>query len=175
MFVSPLRRTPASANDNIAGYFHPYDHSPDELDEFLEQTPYLLNGAKFAATLFEQAFQLRGLKLSVQADRFLADGIESSHNDAHFVKSQEWKVLLPVSAAWILIAGKTIYKLCLEDHEPQRHLGHRNKRAWNKRKWEHWKGQLQIFETREDFDEECRGCAPRALATMVEVEKVVQV
>jgi hypothetical protein len=149
------------------GYFHPYDHSPDELNEFLEQTPYLLNGTEFAATLFEQGFYVRGLNLSAQADRFLADGIESSYNDAHFVKSQEWKVLLPVAVAWIVIAGKTIYKMCLEGHEPSRHLNLRSKRVWDKPRWEYWKEQLWGFERRDDFDDECRGCATRALAKMV--------
>jgi hypothetical protein len=170
-----LNRTPASANDNILGYFHPYGHSPDELNEFLEQTPYLVNGTMFAATLFEQGFHVRDLNLSAQADRFLANGIESSHNDEHFVGSQEWKVLLPASAAWIMIAGKTIYKMCLEGHEPRQHLNLRNKRVWNKPKWEHWKEQLRAFEKGDDFDEECRGCATRALAKMVEVESVFQV
>jgi hypothetical protein len=176
MFVlsSVVRPTPASANENYLGYFHPYDHSPDELNEFLEQAPYLLNGSMFAATLFEQEFHVRGLNLSTQADRFLADGIESSHNDDHFVKSQEWKVLVPASTAWIMVAGKTIYKLCLEDHEPCQHLNLnlRSKRVWNKSKWEHWKEQLRIFEKKDDFDDECRGCATRALAKMVEVEEV---
>jgi hypothetical protein len=157
------------------GYFHPYDHSPDELNEYLEQTPYLLNRAMFAATLFEQGFRVRGLNLSVQADRFLADGIESSYNDEHFVKSQEWKGFVPASTAWIMIAGETIYKLCLEGHEPSRHLNLRSKRVWNKPRWELWKGQLRGFKRRHDLDEECRGCATRALAKMVEVEKVVRV
>jgi hypothetical protein len=89
VFVFFLHRTPAPANDNVIGYFHPYDHSPDELNEFLEQTPYLLNGAIFVATLLDQGFHVRGLDLSAQADRFLADGIESYHNDEYFVKSQE--------------------------------------------------------------------------------------
>ena len=129
----------------------------------------------FAATLFEQGFHVRGLDLSAQADRFLADGIESPHNDEHPVASREWKVLLPASAAWITIAGKTIYRKCLEDHEPSRHLNLRSKRVWNKAEWEHWKEQFRIFEKRDDFGEECRGCAARALAKMVEVEKAFRV
>jgi len=176
MFVlsSVVHPKPASANDKYLGYFHPYDHSPDELNEFLEQEPYLLNGSMFAATLFEQGFHVRGLNLSAQADHFLADGIDSSHNVNHFVKSQEWKVLLPASTAWIMVAGKAIYKLCLEDHEPNQHLNLRSKRVWNRPKWEHWKEQFRNFEKRDDFDDECRGCATRALAKMVEVEKVFQ-
>lgn len=156
------------------GYFHPYDHSPDELNEFLDQTSYLLNGTMFAAALFEQGFHVRGLNLSAQADRFLADGIESSYNDEHFVKAQEWKVLVPASAAWIVIAGETIYKLCLEGHEPSRHLNLRSKRVWNKPRWELWKEQLRVFERRDDFDDECHGCATRALVKMEEVEEVVR-
>jgi hypothetical protein len=74
-----------------------------------------------------------------------------------------------------MIAGKTIYKMCLEDHEPRQHLNLRNKRVWNKPKWEHWKEQLRSFEKRDDFDEGCRGCATGALAKMVEVEKMFQV
>jgi hypothetical protein len=98
----------ASAKDNILDYHHPYDHSPEEIDEFLEQAPYLLNGTRFAATLFERGFDVPGLNLPARTDHFLEDGIESSHNDDHVVKSQEWKVLLPVSATWLMIAGKAI-------------------------------------------------------------------
>jgi hypothetical protein len=68
-------------------YHHPYDHSPDETDEFLEQTSYLLNGTKFVATLFEQGFRIPGSNLATQADHFLEDGIESSHKDEHVVKA----------------------------------------------------------------------------------------
>ena len=84
-------------------------------------------------------------------------------------------MLLPASAAWVMIAGKTIYRLCLEDHEPRQHLNLRTKRVWNKPKWEHWKEALRIFEKREDLDGIRRGCAARALAKMVEVEKVFPV
>jgi hypothetical protein len=98
----------ASAKDNILDYHHPYDHFPEEIDEFLEQAPYLLNGTRFAATLFERGFDVPGLNLPARTDHFLEDGIESSHNDDHVVKSQEWKVLLPVSATWLMIAGKAI-------------------------------------------------------------------
>lgn len=160
-----------SANESILDYHHPYDHSPDELNEFLEQTPYLLNGTKFAATLLAQGFHLPRLSLPAQADHFLQDGIESSHNDEHVVKSQEWKVLLPVSATWIIIAGKTIYQMCLEGKDLSPNL--RNKRVWSKSKWEFWREQFRIFENKHDFNEECRRYATRALAKMVEVEKEV--
>jgi hypothetical protein len=161
-------RALTSANGTILDYHHPYDHSPDEIDEFLEQAPYLLNGTRFAATLFEQGFHLPGLDLAVQADHFLEDGFESSHDDEHLVKSQAWKVLLPVSATWILIAGKTIYQMCLDGQKvgPNVH----SKRVWSKSRWEHWKEQLRSFENRHDFDEECRGYATRALVKMLEVE-----
>jgi hypothetical protein len=163
----PYRRG-VSANGIIPDYHHPYDHSPDKIDEFLEQAPYLLNGTRFAATLFEQGFHLPSLNLAVQADHFLEDGIESSHNDEHVVKSQAWKVLLPVSVTWIMIAGKTIYKMCLDDHKVSLDL--HSKRVWDKPRWEHWKEQLRLFENKHDFDEECRGYATRALAKMSEVE-----
>lgn len=168
-----LRRTLASANNKIPDYHHPYDHSPDELNEFLEQTPYLLNGTRFAATLFERGFHLPRLSLPTQADHFLEDGIESSHNDGHVVKSQEWKVLLPSAATWMMIAGKAIYKVCLDGRDLSLNLS--NKRVWNKTRWEHWKEQLRAFESRDDFDEECRGYATRALAKMIQVEKELQV
>jgi hypothetical protein len=125
-----LHRTSESANDNILDYCHPCDHSPEELDEFLGQAPELLNGTIFTATLFERGFHLPRLSLPAQVDLFLEGGIESSHNDEHFVKSQEWKVLLPVSTAWIMIAGKTVYKLCLDDQGAS--LNPYNKRVWNK-------------------------------------------
>lgn len=101
-----LRCRPASANGEILDYHHPYHHSPEETNEFLEQAPYLLNGTRFAATLFEQGFDVLGLDLLAQADRFLEDGIESSHDDEHFVKSQAWKVLIPASTAWIVHCWK---------------------------------------------------------------------
>ncbi|KAM0709969.1 hypothetical protein Q7P35_002331 [Cladosporium inversicolor] len=162
----PLHHRPASAKDNIIDYHHPYDHSPEEINEFLEQAPYLLNGTRFAATLFEQGFDAPRLDLAAQADHLLEDGIESPHNDEHPVKSRAWKVLLPMSATWFIIAGKTIYKMCLDDQESQNL--HSN-RVWNKPKWELWKEQLRKFENRNNFDEECRGYATRALAKMVEV------
>jgi hypothetical protein len=165
VFVSP-HRILISANGIIPDYHHPYNNSPDGIDEFLEQTPYSLNGTRFAATLFEQGFHLSGLNLAIQADHFLEDGIESSHHDEHVVKAQAWRVLLPVSATWILIAGKKVYKMCLEDKSQN----HYSKRVWDNSKWEHWKGQLQLFENRHDFDEECRGYATRALVKMFEVE-----
>jgi hypothetical protein len=104
-----------------------------------------------------------------KVDDFLLLGIESSYNNEHFVKSQEWKVLLPISTAWIMIAGKTIYKTCLDDRGASLDL--HNKRVWDKPRWELWKEQLRKFENRRDFDDECRGCATRALAKMVEVEE----
>jgi hypothetical protein len=106
--------------------------------------------------------------LATQADHFLEDGIESSHKDEHVVKAQAWKVLVPVSATWIMIAGKTIYKMCLESQDLSQNLY--NKRVWNKSRWEYWKEQLRSFENRHDFDEECRGYATRALTKMLEVE-----
>jgi hypothetical protein len=108
------------------------------------------------------------LNLAVQADHFLEDGIESSHNDEHVVKSQAWKVLLPVSVTWIMIAGKTIYKMCLDDQKVSLDL--HSKRVWDKPRWEHWKEQLRSFENRHDFDEECRGYVTRALLQMSAVE-----
>jgi hypothetical protein len=143
------------------------------MGEFLEQAPYLLNGTVFAATLFEQGFDLPGLNLAVQADHFLGDGIESTHTDKHIVKSQEWKVLIPASASWILIAGKTIYKMCLDDQYASQKF--HSKRVWNKARWELWKEQLRKFENRDDFDEECRGYASRALAKMVDVESMLRI
>jgi hypothetical protein len=172
MFVPP-HRILTSANGIIPDYHHPYDHSPDEIDEFLEQAPYLLNGTRFAATLFEQGFHLPSLNLAAQADHFLEDGIESSHKDEHVVKSQAWKVLLPVSATWILVAGKTIYKMCLDGQKVSLDL--HSKRVWDKPRWEHWKERLQLFENRLDFDEECRGYATRALAKMSEVDMECEV
>jgi hypothetical protein len=162
---------PISTDDYFLDYHDAYDHSPDEIDEFLEQAPYLLNGTRFAATLLEQGFHLPRLNLAVQADHFLEDGIESSHHDEYVVKSQAWKVLLPVSATWILVAGKTIYKMCLQEENVEFH----SKRTWNKPRWEHWKEQLRSFEDRHDFDEECRGYATRALAKMSEVEMELEV
>lgn len=164
---------PASADDNILDYHHPCDHSPEEANEFLEQARYLLNGTRFAATLFERGFDTPRLNLAIQADHFLEDEIESSHNDEHPVKLQAWKVLLPVSVTWLIIAGKTIYRMCLDDQDASKNL-HSN-RVWDKPKWELWQEQLQKFEHRGDFDEECRGYATRALAKMAEVEKVPQV
>lgn len=107
-----------------------------------------------------------------QADCFVEDGIESSHGDKHLVKAQEWKVLVPVATAWIVIAGKPIYKMCLCDQGASQNLYH--KRIWNKPKWEHWKDQLRSSENRHDFEEECREYATRALAKVVEVEKTFQ-
>jgi hypothetical protein len=123
----------------------------------------------FAATLFERGFRLPLLTWFSKIDDFLMDGIESFHNDEHFVKAQEWKVLLPVATAWIIIAGKTIYKTCLEEHGASLNL--HSKRVWNIPRWELWKAQLRVSESKHDFNEECRGCATRALAKMVEVEK----
>jgi hypothetical protein len=168
-----FRRIPESADSNTPGYFHPYDHSPDELDEFLEQAPELLNGTIFAATLFERGIHLPHLTWFSTIDDFLWIGVESCYNDEHFVKSQEWKVLLPAATAWITIAGKTIYKTCLEDHGASLDL--HSKRVWDKARWELWKEQLRGFEDRRDFDEECRRCATRALAKLVEVEEEFQV
>ena len=82
-------------------------------------------------------------------------------------------MLLPVSVAWIMIAGKTIYKIGLDDQDAGQNF--HGKRVWNKPTWELWKEQLRAFENREDFDEECRGYATRALAKMVEVEQGLQV
>jgi hypothetical protein len=169
---SLLHRIPASANDNISDYFHPYDYSPGELDEFLAQTPHLLNGTRFAATLFDQGFHIPALNLPTQADYFLEDGIESSHNDNHFVKAQEWKVLVPVSATWIVIAGKTIYRMCLDGQDVRPNS--RIERVWDKPRWELWKEQLQVFGNRHDFNEECRRYATQALVRMVEVENECQ-
>jgi hypothetical protein len=78
-----------------------------------------------------------------------------------------------VSATWLMIAGKAIYKMCLDNQDESQKF--QSKRVWNKAKWELWKAQLRIFEKREDFDEECRGYANRALAKMVDVEKAPQV
>lgn len=157
----------------VLGYNHPYDHASEEIHEFFEQAPYLLNGTMFAATIFEQRFDLPGLTLPSQADHFLEDGIESSYSDEHVVKSKEWRVLIPASTSWILIAGKTIYKMCLDDqHASQKS---HSKRPWNKARWELWKEQLRKFENRDDFDDECRGYASRALAKMVHVEEAPQV
>jgi hypothetical protein len=100
-------------------------------------------------------------------------GVESSYNDKHFVKAQEWKVLLPAATAWIMIAGKTIYKTCLDDQGSKLDL--HNERVWDKSRWELWKEQLRGFEDRHDFGEEYRGCATRALAKMVEVEEEFRV
>jgi hypothetical protein len=164
---------PESADDKIIGYFHPYDHSPDELDEFLDQAPELLNGTIFAATLFERGFHLRRLTWFSTIDDSLWMGVESSYNDKHFVKAQEWKVLLPAATAWITIAGKTIYKTCLEDHGAGLDL--HSQRVWDRARWELWKEQLRGFENRLDFDQKCRGCATRALAKIVKVEEESQV
>lgn len=163
----------ALANNSMLDYHHPYDHSPEEMVEFLDQAPYLLNGTVFTATLFERGFDVPGLNLSAQADHFLEDGIESSHNDEHVIKSQEWKVLIPASASRIMIAGKTIYKMCLDDQDASQNF--HSKRPWNKARWELWKEQLRKFENRDDFDDECRGYASRALAKMVHVEEAPQV
>jgi len=169
-----FRGGPGSANGKTLDYHHhPHDHSPEEINEFLEQAPYLLNGTRFAAKLLEQGFDATGLNLPALADRFLEDGIESSHNEEHVVKSQAWKVLLPASTVWIMIAGKTIYKMCLDDHDASRNF--HSQRVWNERQWELWKEQLGEFENRDDFDEECRGHVNRARAKMVEVEKILQV
>jgi hypothetical protein len=170
--LQPHTSHTATTKDNTLGYIDPNDHSPDEIDEFLEQAPYLLNGTIFAATLFERGFRLPLLRWFPKIDDFLMEGIESPHNDEHFVKAQEWKVLLPVATAWIMIAGKIIYKTCLEDHGASLNL--HSKRVWNRSRWELWKEQLRVFENRQDFDEECRGCATRALAKMVEVEEEYQ-
>jgi hypothetical protein len=139
-FLSSVADTHPS-NNNVLDYHHPYDHSPEEIDPFLEQAPYLLNGTMFAATLFERGFDVPGLNLPSQADHFLEDGIESSYSDEHVVKFKEWKVLIPASASRIMIAGKTIYKMCLDDqHASQRF---HSKRPWNKARWELWKEQLR--------------------------------
>ena len=58
-----LHRKTVFADESGLDYFHPCDHSPDELEEFLGQTPYLLNGTRFAATLFEQGFYVPFLNL----------------------------------------------------------------------------------------------------------------
>lgn len=109
------------------------------------------------------------MNLAAQADRFLEYGIESTHRDEHVAKSQEWKVLLPVSTACIMIAGKTIYKLCLDDHDTSQSF--HGKRVWYEPRWKLWEEQLRAFEKRGDCDEECRGYATRAIAKMEEVEK----
>lgn len=121
-----------------------------------------------AITKAYKSYVEAGLRFAVQANSLLCDGIESDHKDEYIVTAQAWKVLLPVSAAWITIAGERLYKICLgDDNAGQNHFVNR---VWDRQKWDVWKEQLRSFENRADFDEECRSTAAQARNKMERVE-----
>jgi hypothetical protein len=91
------------------------------------------------------------------------------------VKAYEWQVLLPVTAIWLIVAGRAIYSHCLNDEvedlradiETQARWGGG---SWTMQRWTLWKTQLEKFAKREDFNDECRAVAMQTVQKMVEVE-----
>lgn len=165
---------PTSADSVISDYNDPSDFHLAEADDYFAQAPYLLNASRFAATLFQRGHDCSLLDLSAQADLFLRTGIENRYIDENEIKSREWKVLLPAAAAWLSIAGRKIYEVCLGEDEAEGSHTKRGRRAWSKQTWNNWKDQLHQHAGRDDIDKDCRKCAAQAARAMQQAELEVR-
>ena len=160
----------------IPDYSRPGQYPLSQNDYFFSQTSRLLNGTKFSAMLLEQGEFMGGLPR--YASDFLKMGLEQDHDEkaALSVKAYEWQVLLPVTAIWLIVAGRAIYSHCLNDEvedlradiETQARWGGG---SWTMQRWTLWKTQLEKFAKREDFNDECRAVAMQTVQKMVEVEE----
>lgn len=110
--------------------------------------------------------------LPPQASEMLQLALEQPHeeNDTN-MKPFEWQVLVPVATAWLTIAGKTIYRHCLNNEVEDPEASEMEKAGWGgatwtKQRWACWKVQLQKLREREDMDYEYRGLAAQAVCTM---------
>jgi hypothetical protein len=86
---------------------------------YLAQLPFLLNATRFAATLlqrgeFADAFPTEASFILHMA---LEHSYDEHSNYLALVDDDEWEALLPLSAAWLSIAGEAIYSHCASDDE----------------------------------------------------------
>jgi hypothetical protein len=98
------------------------------------------------------------------------EGIHRPYDTEHRAYPQEWKVLLPPAATWLIIAGAPIYRSCLrtDDERSGRNVEDHYLR---KDRWEHWRIQLRDLATRDDLDDEYRGIAAYAVERMTQIEE----
>jgi hypothetical protein len=101
----------------MVDYRHAREFYPEQEDLFLAQSQQFLKATRFAAMLLSQNFFASTLPL--HASYILQIGIEHSYdkhsNEVAGVDCDEWRALVPVATTWLSIAGKTIYKHCLDE------------------------------------------------------------
>jgi len=178
-FVShrPESRNFLEATDStVSGYDDPSDWSEDEMDDYLAQAPFHLNATRFAATLLADNHVAFGLLAEV--DFFLKDAIDQPYDETDGVQAREWQVLLPSAAAWISIAGRRMYSICLDDDElikvdATREIRDKwgaRRRVWSRQLWDHWKSRFKILARQENIDDECRRLSAKAAEKMASIE-----
>jgi hypothetical protein len=178
-FVShrPESRDCVEVTDSmISGYDDPSDWSEDERDDYLAQAPFHLNATRFAATLLLADSQVT-FGLLAEVDFFLKDAIDQPYDKTDGIQAREWQVLLPSAAAWISIAGRRMYSICIDDDElikvdatrEVRDKWGARRRFWSRQLWEHWKSRFEILARQENINNECQSLSARAAEKMASI------
>jgi hypothetical protein len=164
-----------NADNIVSGYDDPCDFSNDEMDDYLAQAPFLLNATEFAATVLADNKVALGLLL--EADVFLKRALDQPYDKAGGVRAREWQVLLPSAAAWLLIAGKRIHSICLDDElieadatQVTRDKWGARRNVWGEQQWELWKTRFGVLASQENINDECRSLSAQAAEKMASIE-----
>lgn len=94
--------------------------------------------------------------------------------------AQEWRLLIPAAATWLLVAGRTIYEHCLDSQSPMLGENDRSREEWvegqfSLQRWSCWKERLRTFTERRDFSDECREYSAHTVAEMNEIEMEIDI
>lgn len=89
------------------------EYTLGEMDDYLGQGPRLLNVSIFGATMLARGRVFVGLPL--EASSALKCGLELENEAQGCAKEYQWKLMIPVSTSWLLIAGECIHSHCVRD------------------------------------------------------------
>lgn len=148
-----------------------YAEDFNDRDKYLAYIPGCLNATRFAATLLAGPLNIEGLPF--EAASALEIGLEhsydenSQHPEMEGDLRDDWPLLLPAAAIWLLVAGKQIYERCLSG-DPRNGW---EKTKFHREKWDLWKKNLAEFTKRDDFSEQCREFAAETVVKMLEIEE----
>jgi hypothetical protein len=134
----------------------------DEMDDWYAEASSALNVCTFTATLVERDADACGLL--GQAIRWLDDGIERPYDDEHRHRAREWELYLPAATAWILVAGKSLCRACLQDKDV-------HYQRLSEAQWVRWRTTLDKLSGRRDFGDDYRDLAARTAGKMANIEE----
>lgn len=143
-------------DSGVSEYEH-WDETEDSKEAFYQQAPQYLNASTFGAILLIRAEH--DFYMQYFAWTAMDEGLESGYDPENL--EQEWKVLIPPAATWILIAAEKMHVLCKK--------GYRNIEPAPE-KWSLWRESFLTLSTSSKLDDRCRDLCVRAARRMAEIE-----